>query len=182
SKTNSRNRKLLHDVAPSPSFPEMSLLNIFTVSGNLRLWPRRHSGQHSHHRALLGCGLVWSNVKFCVMEATYAYLAGALDIDGFISIRRRILKSRGGPAGSHYCARIGLSDASPIVPELLHSIFPGTLARSHPKKPSYTAFYMWEVEGQKAREPLVRLLPHLRLKRRHAELALELIDLMEKQN
>jgi len=116
------------------------------------------------------------------MEATYAYLAGALDIDGFISIRRRILKSRGGPAGSHYCARIGLSDASPIVPELLHSIFPGTLARSHPKKPSYTAFYMWEVEGQKAREPLVRLLPHLRLKRRHAELALELIDLMEKQN
>jgi hypothetical protein len=34
----------------------------------------------------------------------------------------------------------------------------------------------------RAREPLLRLLPHLRLKRRQAELTLELIDLVEQQN
>jgi hypothetical protein len=99
------------------------------------------------------------------MEAIYAYLAGAIDIDGFISIACRNPKSQGRPAGSRYFARIGLSDASPIVPELLNSLFRGTLVWSHPKKAWYTAFYMWAVEGQKAREPLVRLLPHLRIKR-----------------
>jgi hypothetical protein len=41
---------------------------------------------------------------------------------------------------------------------------------------------MWVGERQKAREPLVRLMQYLRLKRRHAELALELMDLVEKQN
>jgi hypothetical protein len=116
------------------------------------------------------------------MDATYAYLAGAIDIDGFISIACRISKSQGRPGGSRYFARIGLSDASPIVPELLHSLFPGTLARSHPKQATYTAFHIWAAEGEKAREPLVRLLPHLRLKRRHAELALELTDLIKNQN
>jgi hypothetical protein len=39
---------------------------------------------------------------------------------------------------------------------------------------------MWEAANQNAREPLARLLPYLRLKRRQAELALSLITLLER--
>ena len=110
------------------------------------------------------------------MEMTYAYLAGAIDIDGFISIDRR--------TGSHgrYSARIGISDTSPVVPKLLHSLFRGRLSEIVPKKSSYARVYLWEAQHQQAREPLFRLLPYLRLKRRHAELALTLMDLVERQN
>ena len=111
------------------------------------------------------------------METTYAYLAGAIDIDGFISIDRR-----GGRQGMGYHARIGISDTSPVVPKLLHGLFAGRLFEIAPKKSSYARFYLWEAQHQHAREPLLRLLPYLRLKRRHAELALTLIDLVERQN
>ena len=71
---------------------------------------------------------------------------------------------------------------SPVVPNLLQAVFPGRLSKSRPKKLSYATFYMWEADHQQAREPLLRLLPHLRLKRRHAELVLTLMDLAEQQN
>jgi hypothetical protein len=111
------------------------------------------------------------------METTCAYLAGAIDIDGFISIDRRA-----GRQGIGYRVRIGISDTSPVVPNLLHGLFAGRLFEIAPKKSSYAHFYMWEAEHHQAREPLLRLLPHFRLKRRHAELALALMDLVEQQN
>ena len=116
------------------------------------------------------------------METTYAYLAGAIDIDGFIYIARRKGTRQDGQGGIQYFARIGLSDASPVVPNLLQALFPGRVSQSRPKKSSYAAFYIWEADHQQAREPLLRMLPNLRLKRRHAELALELMDLIESQN
>jgi hypothetical protein len=60
------------------------------------------------------------------METTYAYLAGVIDIDGFISVARR--PSRRGEGQAGYYARIGLSDTSPVVPKLLHALFPGRLS------------------------------------------------------
>ena len=115
--------------------------------------------------------------RIAVMELTYAYLAGVIDIDGFISIIRRP-----GQRSMGYYARMGLSDASPVVPNLLQSLFAGRLCEIRPKKSSYALYYLWEAEHHHAREPLLRLLPHLRLKRRHAEIALELMDLVEQQN
>jgi hypothetical protein len=111
------------------------------------------------------------------MEITYAYLAGAVDVDGFISISRQSRVER-----FHYFATVGFSDVSPIVPNLLHEVFPGHLYQSQPKRPTNTASYFWIATRTRAREPLLRFLPHLRLKRRQAELTLELIDLMEQQN
>jgi hypothetical protein len=40
---------------------------------------------------------------------------------------------------------------------------------------------MWEAVNQSAHEPVVRLLPYLRLKRRQAELALTLINLIQRE-
>jgi hypothetical protein len=80
------------------------------------------------------------------METTYAYLAGAIDIDGFISIDRRA-----GRQGMGYRVRIGISDTSPVVPKLLHELFAGRLLEIPPKKSSYARFYMWEAEHRASR-------------------------------
>jgi hypothetical protein len=109
------------------------------------------------------------------MEKIYAYLAGVLDTDGFIHIACR----RG---TEHYFARIGFSDESPVLPELFQEIFKGRLSRSRPKRSSYSAFYLWEVDHRQAREPLSRLLPHLKVKHRQAELALMLMDILERED
>src|SRR5258708_5857758 len=113
------------------------------------------------------------------MDTTYAYLAGVIDVDGFISIARRKVARLG---EFRYFGRIGFSDQSPVLPTLLQELFQGSLSQSRPRKASYTAFYVWEAEHRQAREPLVRLLPHLRLKRRLAELTLELIEVVEQQD
>jgi hypothetical protein len=115
------------------------------------------------------------------METTYAYLAGMIDIHGVVSIARRTSQRRDGQMG--YCVRVALSDTSPVVPDLLYSLFPSSsLSHAQPRKASYSRFWLWEAEHNQAREPLLRLLPHLRLKRRQAELALALMGLAEKQN
>jgi len=88
------------------------------------------------------------------MHTTYAYLAGVIDTDGFIQIAHR-------RDTRHYYARIGFSDASPILPELFQQVFKGRLSQSRPRRASYSAFYLWEADHQQAREPLSRLLPHL---------------------
>ena len=113
------------------------------------------------------------------MDTIHAYLAGVIDVDGFVSIARRRVARLG---EFRYFGRIGFSDQSPVLPTLLQALFRGRVSQSRPQKASYTAFYIWEAEHRQAREPLVRLLPHLRLKRRVAELTLQLIDVVEQQD
>src|SRR5260370_35056102 len=113
------------------------------------------------------------------MDTTYAYLAGVIDVDGFVSIARRRVARLG---EFRYFGRIGFSDQSPVLPTLLQELFQGRVSQSHPQKASYTAFYIWEAEHRHAPQPLVRILPHLRLKRRVAELTLQLIHVVEQQD
>jgi hypothetical protein len=102
-------------------------------------------------------------------ETTYAYLAGIIDIRGFISISRK--------RDGSYATRIGFSDSSPIIPNLALAILAGRIFQSRPRKATYHTFYMWEATHRQAREPLVRLKPHLRLKQLHAEIALQMLAL-----
>ena len=107
------------------------------------------------------------------METTYAYLAGAIDSRGFITF---------GARGPSYFPRMGLSGTSPVLPNLAFAILSGSIYHRQPRKPSYHAFYHWEVTNQAAREPLLRLRPYLRLKQRHADIALEMLDLIGSQS
>jgi hypothetical protein len=107
------------------------------------------------------------------MERTYAYLAGVIDMRGFISFGRK---------GHSYYARIGLSDTTPVVPNLALATLSGRISHIQPRQPSYHTFYMWEATREAAREPLLRLRPYLRLKQRHADIALEMLDLMRNQS
>jgi hypothetical protein len=113
------------------------------------------------------------------METRYAYLAGAIDTDGRISISRNRGYRRGDREIAYYSPVISLSDPDPVLPDLLQATFPASRLQYEAKNRSHRKWHMWEAVGQKAQEPLIRLLPHLRIKRRQAELALSLITLMQ---
>jgi hypothetical protein len=102
------------------------------------------------------------------METTYAYLAGAIDSRGFITF---------GARGPSYFPRMGLSGTSPVLPNLAFANPVGIYL-----PPSAAQTDHWEVTNQAAREPLLRLRPYLRLKQRHADIALEMLDLIGSQS
>src|SRR6478609_10764724 len=115
------------------------------------------------------------------METLYAYLAGAIDIDGRIFIARvhgyrRRLDGRQMP---YYIATISISDTSPVVPDIFQATFPARRSQYAAKNRKQAEWHMWEAVNQSAHEPVVRLLPYLRLKHRQAELALTLITLIK---
>jgi hypothetical protein len=115
------------------------------------------------------------------METLYAYLAGAIDIDGRIFIARAqgYRRRMDGRQIPYYIATISLSDSSSVVPDLLQTTFPARRLQYEAKNRKQMAWHMWEAVNQSAHEPVVRLLPYLRVKRRQAELALTLITLIE---
>jgi hypothetical protein len=79
----------------------------------------------------------------------------------------------------YYSAVISLSDSDPGLPDLLQATFPARRLQYEAKNRSHRAWHIWEAVGQSAQEPLIRLLPYLRMRRRQAELALSLITLMQ---
>ena len=115
------------------------------------------------------------------METLYAYLAGAIDIDGRIIIERvhGYRRRSDGRQVSYYKATIKLSDSSPMLPDLLQTTFPARRLQYEAKNRKQAEWHMWEAVNQSAHEPVVRLLPYLRLKHRQAELALTLITLIK---
>jgi hypothetical protein len=113
------------------------------------------------------------------METLYAYLAGAIDTRGRISISRAGGNRRGGREMAYYSAVVSLSDSDSVLPDLLQATFTARRLQYEAKNRSHRAWHMWEAVGQSAREPLIRLLPYLRIRRRQAELALSLITLMQ---
>lgn len=117
------------------------------------------------------------------MDTTYAYLAGAIDADGFISVSKKTGYRRraDGSSPTYYSVRIGLSETRAEIPDLLQATWPAWRGEHQPKNPAHKRWHIWQTMGAKAREPLTRLLPYLILKREQARLALEFLDLVESQ-
>src|SRR5262245_37973208 len=113
------------------------------------------------------------------METLYAYLAGAIDTRGRISISRDRGYRRGSREMAYYSAVVTLSDSDPVLPDLLQATFPARRLQYEAKNRAHRAWHMWEAVGESAQEPLLRLLRYLRIRRRQAELALSLITLMQ---
>jgi hypothetical protein len=63
----------------------------------------------------------------------------------------------------------------------LQATFPARRLQYEAKNRTQAAWHMWEAVNHSAHEPMVRLLPYLRVKRRQAELALTLINLIERE-
>ena len=105
-----------------------------------------------------------------------AYLAGAIDSDGSISIRRstygrRKLKNRISPV---YYPRISLRQTSPMIPNLLKETFGGFICIDKPSAKKGKILYGYEATNLIGERAIRQLLPYLRLKKRQAEIILEL--------
>lgn len=105
-----------------------------------------------------------------------AYLAGAMDSDGSIGLRRSTYAMRvtGDARVPIYSERICLKQVTPQIPNLLRDAFGGSLMLQSPSVTKGKPLYYWEATNKVAANALVTLLPYLRVKRPQAEALLEL--------
>lgn len=99
-----------------------------------------------------------------------AYLAGALDADGYFTIKVTIHQHWS--TGAH--ERVGLKQVTPQVPKLLHEVFGGSIALQKPSVPRGRPLYVWSTSDRLAATVCAAVLPYLRIKCRQATKLLEL--------
>ena len=105
-----------------------------------------------------------------------AYLAGAIDSDGTIGVKKSTYAMR----ITHDCAqptyseRLALRQVTPEIPVLLHETFGGSLYVTKPSTTHGKELLSWSITDAKAATCLRAILPYLRVKKRQAENALEL--------
>lgn len=109
-------------------------------------------------------------------KATLAYLAGAIDSDGTIGVKRstyamRKTKDCNQPT---YSERLALRQVTPHVVDLLHETFGGAVYMTKPSTPRGRPLHSWQITDMKAAACLRALLPYLRVKQRQAHNALAL--------
>lgn len=116
-------------------------------------------------------------------DVLYAYLAGSIDCDGFISIQRT-RKTKGEKYAHqpiYYTAKIGFTSTDPGVPSLFKETFGGSLYEHQPKNETHKRWYVWQATNDKAGSAIKSLLPFLKLKKPQAEIALKFQDLLHGQ-
>ena len=99
-----------------------------------------------------------------------AYLAGAIDSDGTIGIKRstysiRVKKDSVNPMFSE---RVALRQVTPQIPELLKRVFGGCIYMTKPTAAKGRPLYSWAVTDMKAVACVTALLPFLKVKRKQA--------------
>lgn len=104
------------------------------------------------------------------MNATdLAYLAGVIDSDGSISVRKVDYHVRHGMATNcSYWPRIKIKQVDPEAVDLAKSLFGGTVYKSKSQTANGKDLFAWEVTNRKAEACLQALLPYLRIKRLRA--------------
>jgi hypothetical protein len=101
------------------------------------------------------------------METTLAYLAGVVDSDGYIGVKRSTYAMRHGQCRQPvYYPRVGIRQIEPEAVNLAHSTFGGGLSLE-PR-----GMWCWQVTNRKAAAALTALLPYLRIKPEQARNAL----------
>jgi hypothetical protein len=105
---------------------------------------------------------------------TLAYLAGAMDADGYFSVHK---SSNGGGRrywNKTYSPRIGLGQVTRAVPELLRQTFGGTSMRIEQRGGRHRPIFRWLATNKRAVSACQFLIPYLRLKAEQAKLLVEL--------
>lgn len=111
-------------------------------------------------------------------ETDLAYLAGAIDSDGTIGVKRstysmRVLKDSGNAVFSE---RVALRQVTQIIPDMLKNHFGGSLYMTKPSVARGRPLYSWAATDLRAATCLRALLPFLRIKREQAINCLALRD------
>lgn len=105
-----------------------------------------------------------------------AYLAGVMDSDGCFTMKRntysvRILKDSKSPS---YNERVCIKQTAPEAIDLIHQLFGGYKSIQKPNVKNGKPLYSLEIRHQKAHEFIKAVYPYLRIKKRQAEILLEL--------
>ena len=107
-----------------------------------------------------------------------AYMAGAMDSDGFFTIKRgtyaiRVTKDSHNPT---YYERVGIKQVQPEAIELIHKYFRGYKGIQKPAKnvKNGKMLYSLEIRNVQAHIFVVAIFPYLRLKKKQAEILLAL--------
>lgn len=106
----------------------------------------------------------------------YAYLAGAIDSDGTIGVKRstyamRVRKDSTQPI---YSERVALRQVTEAIPLLLKQHFGGGLYITKPSTANGRPLWSWATTDLRAVACLMALYPYLRVKREQAKNALAL--------
>jgi hypothetical protein len=119
------------------------------------------------------------------VDTTYAYLAGVIDSDGFITVQRT-RKNRTAPNGHtwqpmYYTPKVGISGTRSEPHGVAVEAFGGTVTCHTPVNKAHRMVYLWSVSGPAAGAASRLLMPFLRIKGRQALLAIELAELVTAQ-
>lgn len=107
-----------------------------------------------------------------------AYLAGIIDGEGCISIRRWIDKK----VYVGYSLMLDVGNAKPALAEWIKENFGGTVSHTAFKHPNHNDRYVWRISHGRAGEIIKSVQPFLLLKQEQAKLALEFRDTFHKDN
>lgn len=110
--------------------------------------------------------------------AILAYLAGAIDSDGTIGIKRSTyaMRVRGDAAAPVFSERVALRQVTADIPNLLKASFGGSLYVTKPSTARGRHLYSWAVTDQQAVTCLRAMMPYLRVKKEQALNCLALRD------
>lgn len=104
------------------------------------------------------------------MSKTLAYLAGVIDSDGCITIKRRRVKTA---AKWNMSSTIFVRQVTREAIHLLHETFGGSVRVNPPSTHGGRDLFQWTVDRTKATAAAMRLLPYLRIKRQQAMILVE---------
>lgn len=91
-----------------------------------------------------------------------AYVAGIIDGEGYIGLKRETWKEE-----------LVVVSVTPVLTDYLLQQYGGATYCYDDADPNHRPQYRWIVTGQKAVDVLTEVRPHLLIKRRQAELAIE---------
>jgi hypothetical protein len=115
-------------------------------------------------------------------ERLYAYFAGAIDADGFISIQKTVRKNKSKTPHVYYNAKIGLTSTNNVaVLNLLKENFGGSVYSYKPSNPNHRPWSVWQTSDKHARDILLTLQPYFMAKKRQAEIVIDFINICEAQ-
>lgn len=105
------------------------------------------------------------------MRLIYAYLAGAVDSDGTIGIKRSTyaMRVRRNASAAIFSERVALRQVTPTIPTILREHFGGSLYITKPSTSGGRPLYSWAATDQRAIACLRAIAPYLRIKRQQAD-------------
>lgn len=108
-------------------------------------------------------------------ERDLIYLAGIVDGEGTITSMNHVSRATGNPS-MHL--RMSVANTDPGLMQWLYETFGGTVNAPRPtRSPRHKPVQLWYVNAGSAVALCQRLLPYLKIKRRHAEILIALFSL-----